>query len=142
MRQEEPDRTAACIIEFCQFARTNGLSAGVQQTLAAIEVARTIGGVDRRDFAHALRTVLSSSKEEWDLFDQLFDAFWSASRRKSVPAPEETMEAKVSAYAPEASSRTLTYPSDSAASPPEGEGKAVSGASVRAACSGVNEGVA
>jgi uncharacterized protein len=131
MRQEEPDRSAASIIEFCQFVRTNGLPVGVQQALAAVEVARTIGGVDRQEFAHALRTVLSSSKEEWDLFDQLFDAFWSTSKRKSVAVPEETKEGKVNANAPVASYRTPTYRSGSDASPPEGEGKAVSGASVQ-----------
>jgi uncharacterized protein with von Willebrand factor type A (vWA) domain len=131
MRQEEPDRSAASIIEFCHFARTNGLLAGVQQTLAAIEAAKAIGEADRQGFAIALRTVLSSSKEEWDLFNQLFEAFWSASQRRSGPASGEAREAKVSTHRPKASSRTLMSHSGSEASSPEGEGKAVSGASAQ-----------
>jgi uncharacterized protein len=131
MRQEEPDHSAASIIAFCQFARTNGLSAGVQQTLAAIEVAKMIGVADRQGFACALRTVLSSSKEEWDLFNQLFEAFWSGSQRRALPNSGEAKEAKLSTHNPKANSRTLMSESSSEPSSPEGEGKAVSGASAQ-----------
>jgi uncharacterized protein with von Willebrand factor type A (vWA) domain len=130
MRQE-PDRSAASIIAFCQFARDNGLPAGVQQTLAAIEVAKTIGVADRQGFACALRAVLSSSKEEWDLFNQLFEAFWNASQSRPGPAPGEAKEVKPSTHNPKANSRTLMSESSYAASSPESEGKAVSGASAQ-----------
>src|SRR5271167_261213 len=108
MRQEQPDRSAASIIEFCHFARTNGLPAGVQQTLCAIEASETMGDVDRRGFAFALRTVLSSSKEEWDLFDALFEAFWRAWPVKSGHATGEAKEARVRIHEPKTSSRALS----------------------------------
>src|SRR5271154_3571059 len=107
MPQEEHDRSAASIIEFCHFARENGLSAGVQQTLAAIEAAKTIGIASREDFAFALRSVLSSSKEEWDLFDRLFHAFWNFSPRASGPEAKEEKEARFTTSRPRASSRAL-----------------------------------
>jgi uncharacterized protein with von Willebrand factor type A (vWA) domain len=127
MRQEEPDRSAASIIEFCQFARTRGLSAGIQQTLAAIEAAKSIGDGDRQAFALALRAALTSSKEEWDLFFELFDSFWSASEPKNKPTSDKAGEAKTSES--KAGSRTLSIESMGDASSPEAEGKAVSGAS-------------
>ena len=128
MRQDEPERSAASIIEFCRFARENGLSTGVQQTLAALEVAKAIGIADRQVFALALRAVLSSSKEEWDLFNQIFEAFWS-SQCRSEPNSEESKEARFNINRPKASSQALMNRSGNEASSPEDEGKAVSGAS-------------
>jgi len=127
MRDEEPDRSTTSIIEFCQFARTHGLSPGIQQTLAAIEAIKSIGDVDREGFALALRTAVTSSKEEWDLFFQLFDSFWDASEPKNKPTSDKAGKAKTSQ--PKASSRTLGIESVGDASSPEAEGKAVSGAS-------------
>jgi uncharacterized protein with von Willebrand factor type A (vWA) domain len=131
MRQEEPDRSAASIIQFCRFARDNGLSTGVQQTLAAIEVAKTIGATDRQEFTFALRSVLSSSKEEWDLFNQLFETFWSPSLHRSGPASTEGKEARFSARRPKPSSQALMAQSSSEDPSPDREGKAVSGASAQ-----------
>lgn len=129
MPPDEPDRSAASILAFCQFLRTHGLPVGVQQTLGAIEVAKTIGDVDRQGFAFALRTVLSSSKEEWDLFDELFEAFWRVSPLKSGLALGDA-KARVRIHEPKASSRTLGDESGEVSSPQE-EGKAVSGASAQ-----------
>jgi len=131
MPQEEPDRSAASIIEFCQFARDSGLPAGVQQTLAAIEVAETIDADDRQSFVFALRSVLCSSKEEWDLFSKIVDAFWSASRSRSGAASGEGKEARFTTHRPKPSSRALMAESDAEASPADSEGKAVSGASTQ-----------
>ncbi len=131
MHQAEPNRSAASIIQFCQFARENGLSNGVQQTLAALEVAKTIGFADRQIFALALRTVLSSSKDEWDLFNRLFDLFWGASQRESGLAEKEGKEARFSTHRQQASSQALMSLSGREDSQPEREGKAVSGASAQ-----------
>ena len=131
MPQEEPDRSAASIITFCRFARENGLPAGVQQTLAAIEVAKSIAIADHQAFAFALRSVLCSSKEEWDLFNKTFEAFWGNSQNKSGPASREGKEARFTTHGPKPSSQALMVESDSEAPPAEGEGKAVSGASAQ-----------
>src|ERR1700737_3828095 len=127
MTSEEPNRSAASIVQFCRFAREHGLPAGIQQTLAAIEVAKTVQVRDRREFAFALRTVLSSSKEEWDLFNQLFEAFWTSSQDRSEPVSRVDKEARSSSLRPKASSRALMTQSSSEDSSPDHEGKAVSG---------------
>jgi uncharacterized protein with von Willebrand factor type A (vWA) domain len=103
----------------------------VQQTLAAIEVAKAIGATDRQEFVFALRSVLSSSKEEWDLFNQLFEAFWSPSQRRSGTASTEGKEARFSTRRPKASSQALLAESNGDNSSPDHEGKAVSGASAQ-----------
>jgi hypothetical protein len=42
MPQAEPDHSAATIVQFCQFARDNGLSNSVGQTLTALEAANSM----------------------------------------------------------------------------------------------------
>ena len=128
MREGESDVSTTSLIEFCQFARVRGLSAGIQQTLAAIAVTNSIADVDRRQFALALRTALTSSKEEWDLFPELFDAFWNESRLERKPASQGARETRT--WASKASSQALAVQSIGEAASCEDQGKAVSGASV------------
>ena len=131
MREEEPERSASSIIQFCHFARENGLSAGVQQTLAALEVAKTIGVADRQAFTFGLRSVLTSSKEEWYLFNEIFEAFWSARQVKRSPSSGKATEARFSTHRPQVSSQVFTTQSGSEATPRENEGNAVTGASAQ-----------
>ncbi len=131
MQQEEPERSAASIIEFCRFARDNGLSIGVQQTLDAFEVAKIVRVANRDELAFALRAVLASSKEEWDRFNELFKVFWSALQCTSEPASEGGREARFRTHRPQASSRALLAQSASDDSSAEREGKDVSGASAQ-----------
>ncbi len=65
------------IVDFCRFAQANGLTAGVKESLASLEVVRVVGVGDRPTFKAALRAVLCSSKVDWDLFEELFESFWS-----------------------------------------------------------------
>jgi uncharacterized protein with von Willebrand factor type A (vWA) domain len=127
MRYQKNAYSATSIIQFCQFARVHGLTAGVQQTLTALEAAQAMGESDREEFVFTLRTALTSTKEEWDLFLQLCDAFWGG---RPQPAPsEEAMGAKLDAGQSKASSQTLTREFLDVESAAEGEGNAVTGAS-------------
>jgi uncharacterized protein with von Willebrand factor type A (vWA) domain len=83
MRQEQSERLVASIVEFCRFAGAHGLSRDLRRTLTALEAAKMTGAEDRETFAFVLQAALCSSREEWDLFPQLFDEFW----RKSRPSP-------------------------------------------------------
>ena len=67
------------IVEFCRFARASGIAAGVKESLEAVRAASAIGIADRRNLKFALRAVLCSTKADWDIFDEIFDAFWSGS---------------------------------------------------------------
>lgn len=70
------------IVDFCRFAQVHGLPAGVKESLAALEAVATVGVSERETFKAALRAVLCSSKRDWDLFDELFEAFWSSDDRR------------------------------------------------------------
>ena len=131
MPQAEPDHLAATIVQFCQFARDNGLSNCVGQTLTALEAANSMALADRQVFALALRTVLSSSKEEWDLFSKIFELFWSHSQNALGPDSKEGTEPRFNTHRPRASSRALLGLSEGDASQSERESKAVLGASAQ-----------
>ncbi len=65
------------IVEFCRFARASGIAAGVKESLEAVRAASAVGIDDRQNLKFALRAVLCSTKADWDIFDEIFDAFWS-----------------------------------------------------------------
>ena len=92
----EPQSLTATIVDFCRFVRVNGIPAGPKQTVEALEAAGAVGIADRMILKAALRAVICSGKEEWDLFDELFGAFWSqaADSRSLQPATQrEPVEA-------------------------------------------------
>ena len=74
------------IIEFCRFARENGLSAGVKESLDALRAASAVGIAERENLKFALRAVLCSSKADWELFDDIFETFWKRIRVRHVAA--------------------------------------------------------
>lgn len=79
------------VVRFCRFARTNGFTAGVTESLASVEAAEAIVPADRDTLRWALRTALCSSKEEWDSFDRLFKAFMGGRQPDQRFAPAKTV---------------------------------------------------
>jgi uncharacterized protein len=90
---------AKTIVRFCRFAREHGLSGGVQESLGALRAAASLGVRRRDDLKSALRSVLCSSREEWELFDELFEAFASE---------QELLHSKPKSQRREVTSRTRT----------------------------------
>lgn len=74
------------IVEFCRLARMRGFSAGVKESLAAVQVAGMAGIADREVFKYALRAVMCASREDWELFDPLFESFWKVQRPQTDSA--------------------------------------------------------
>ena len=74
---------ARTIVEFCRFAREKGLSPGVQETLDALDAAAALGVRNSEEMKFGLRAILCSSKDDWDLFEECFEAFG----RESAPKP-------------------------------------------------------
>jgi uncharacterized protein with von Willebrand factor type A (vWA) domain len=68
------------LIRFCRYLRAHGFSAGVTESLASVDALRAVESVDPAAVRWALRSSLCSSKDEWDSFDRLFDAFHSGER--------------------------------------------------------------
>jgi uncharacterized protein with von Willebrand factor type A (vWA) domain len=57
-------------------------------TLGALHAAASLGAGLQQDLKFGLRSVLCSSKEEWDLFDEIFETFWNeTSLRSSSSVP-------------------------------------------------------
>lgn len=88
---------AETITRFCRFVRAEGLSAGIKESVDALEVARMVGIDDREQLKIGLRSVLCSSKEEWDRFDDLFWLFWrdvdtNAEKRPGANGSKERKE--------------------------------------------------
>jgi uncharacterized protein with von Willebrand factor type A (vWA) domain len=73
----DPHPFTTAIVSFCRFVRANGIAAGSKKTLEALAAANILGFKDRSSLRAGLRAVICSSKEEWDLFDGLFEEFWS-----------------------------------------------------------------
>jgi len=72
------------IVEFCRFARASGIASGVKESLEAVRAVSVIGIENRQNLRFALRAVLCSTKADWDIFDEIFDAFWSGSARQDI----------------------------------------------------------
>ena len=77
MRREHAPQFASSIVEFCRYLRAHGFSAGMRQTVTAVEAARVVSPGDREGFRFALRSALCMNGEEWERFLYLFTQFWN-----------------------------------------------------------------
>ena len=133
MLREQRGDLASTIVDFCRFARANGFSAGVKETLDSLEAVRTVPTTDREALKFALRAGLCSSKEEWDFFDDVFEAFWSGFTPNPQPASQNSRHGqlpKVDRHGEEGSSWVLSGRSGDSRPPAEDERKGISGASI------------
>src|SRR5215472_16119444 len=93
----EQETLVSRIVEYCRFCRASGLSAGVKESVDALEAARIVGVRDRDILKSALRSVLCSNKDEWEQFDDFFEAYWGSapcsaiSPRKRPPADQRLL---------------------------------------------------
>lgn len=125
--------TAETIVEFCRFARDRALSVSVQETLGALEAASVIGAANINDLRFALRSVLCSSKEDCDLFEECFEAFWCAGliepSSSDRPHPRDTRRPEISRRNAQGMMSTHSSGDDSSSEPFGAQ--AVTGASAR-----------
>jgi uncharacterized protein len=121
------------LVEFCRFARANGLSSGTKETIDSLEVLASAGLADSDALKFALRAVLCSSKVEWDLFDELFETFWGGLEPNRVGASTKRSGSKASGDNGQREGNgawVLTGNGADSDSKPESEGKTISGASI------------
>jgi len=133
MLQENSFDVAKEIVEFCRFARANGFSAGVTETLDSMQAAAAVATAGRETFKSALRAELCSSKEEWDVFDQLFEDFWSGAAPRSraeSEREEQNPEPKSSSQKIEGGRGVLFASGELPTRRAEEEGNAIAGASI------------
>src|SRR5215467_14413798 len=120
------------IVEFCRFARENGLSGGINETLAALEAVNAAGLADREIFKFALRAALCSSKEEWDIFDQLFEQFWSGLEQEETESRSRgNKEVVVKDQTVAPGTASLLFGTAASQSETDRDGRVVTGASAQ-----------
>jgi uncharacterized protein with von Willebrand factor type A (vWA) domain len=128
-----PSVTAETIVEFCRFARDRGLSVSVQETLGALEAASAIGTANINDLRFGLRSVLCSSKEDCDLFEECFEAFWNAGLTEPAssdrPHPRDTHRSEITRRNAQGMMSTLSSGEDTSSE--RSGAQAVTGASAR-----------
>lgn len=130
IRSRSPTRT---IVEFCRFAREKGLSGSVEETLAALEAAATIGLDNPEELKFGLRASLCRSREDWQRFDECFGEFWMVARADRR-RPSNRTQSGAQGHIPGVAGRQISplMSAGGADISAEGEGaQAIAGASTR-----------
>jgi uncharacterized protein len=89
MRQEHFENLAASVVEFGRFLRTHGFSAGIRQTMTALDAANTINAANAQSLSLVLQAALCSNGQEWERFPRLFSQFWDQSQPRPRSASGE-----------------------------------------------------
>ena len=76
------------VVQFFRCVRANGLASGGKTTIDCLEVLRVVKDAGPATIEDALRSVLCSSKEEWDLFEKLFALIWDGPE-PTKPSPKK-----------------------------------------------------
>ncbi|MEB8432635.1 VWA domain-containing protein [Cocleimonas sp. KMM 6892] len=71
------------LIEFIQIARNNGYQAGISEVIDAQEVAHSLNITQPQYLRWGLRSLLCSNQNDWQRFDDLFDAYWLPSAKQN-----------------------------------------------------------
>lgn len=72
------------LVSFCRALRESGLSVTPAEVVTAGTVLQVIDTTDRDEVFLSLRSVLTTSVDDFPTFEELFEKFWSASPRKLV----------------------------------------------------------
>lgn len=72
------------LVTFCRALRERGLSLTPAEVVTAATVLQLVDTSDREEIFLSLRSVLTTSVDDFPLFAEVFEAFWSASPRKLV----------------------------------------------------------
>ena len=80
------------MIGFVAHLRRNEFQVGPGETLAALELLRRQGVQDLVTTRRSLRVLLASCQDEWERFDDLFEAYWFARGRvrQRLREPEDS----------------------------------------------------
>ena len=71
------------LVEFVRLARSNNFRVGVAEELDAQRVALSCGITASSRLRWGLRALLCSSQDDWQRFDELYDAYWHPSNVQS-----------------------------------------------------------
>lgn len=69
------------LIGFLRFMRSNAYHIGIQENQDVMRMAEHAGLLDPRRMRGGLRALLCSNCDDWQRFDELFDAYWKPANR-------------------------------------------------------------
>lgn len=125
----ESSRLEKTVVRFCRCARANGLGSG-RTTIDCLQAIRIVQDAGAAAIEDALRSVLCSSKAEWDLFAKLFALIWEGPA-PTGPSPKKSGKNRFSAQGLGSGKNTLKLFNDTERLHSDSDsGKAISGASV------------
>ena len=75
---------------FCRALREHGLAVTPSESMDAARAFSLIDRDDRREVFLSLRSILTSRVEDFPVFEELFDLFWS--RSGETPPPRKVVE--------------------------------------------------
>ena len=82
----------ADIVLFCRALRENGIAVTPREAVTAVRTLRLIDLGDRRETFLSLRSVLTSRVEEFPIFGELFEEFWTGLAHRAPPGSRRTRE--------------------------------------------------
>jgi len=65
------------VLGFVEHSRNNGLNIGITEAMEALKVADDPALSDKSYFHDALKAILCTSKDDFSVFDSLFESYWS-----------------------------------------------------------------
>ena len=84
------------LVAFCRVLREHGLSVTPAEVVTAATALQMIDTTDRDEVFLSLRSVLTTSVDDFPIFEELFKAFWSNAPRKLVE--RESISSKAPAH--------------------------------------------
>ncbi|NNF97314.1 MAG: VWA domain-containing protein [Halobacteria archaeon] len=75
------------LVEFVRLARENGFCVGIAEEIDAQRVALFCGVMNATRLRWGLRSLLCSDQDDWERFDELFDAYWRPANVESHYQP-------------------------------------------------------
>jgi len=78
----------AHVVAFCRRLRARGLAVGPKEAVDALRALSSVDVSDRRECYLALRTVLTSRKDDLALFDLVFEDFWNPPQKAGDHGPQ------------------------------------------------------
>lgn len=69
------------LLGFLRLMRSNGYQLGIQEEIDVMKMAEFSGLLEPRRMRWGLRALLCSCSDDWQRFDELFDAYWKTANR-------------------------------------------------------------
>ena len=115
------------VVDFVRHCRSNNFKVGVAEVMDAMQVARFTKFTDKEYFRLGMQTLLCSDEDDWQKFDELFDAYWLPSNVKQFVQPSQAAPLKKQSKQEQSNNNpaSANKPATADSAAPQGEGNDV-----------------